>query len=230
MTDQVRQTARDVAAARVRALILDGTFAPGHKLNAADLAVELGVSQTPAREALQLLASEGLVKISAYRGAFVADLSAGEYEEIFLMRIGLEQLAAKLGAELIDDDGIMEARRFFKELESAASSGDTDRFVQADRAFHKVHYLASQRTSLWERIASLRAAAERYIRIGYNLPSVDMKDTVRRHRGLLLAIEERDGDLAKAIIGTDLTRTFNAVHQELLDRNCADQSGRRATT
>jgi DNA-binding GntR family transcriptional regulator len=218
MTEQVRQTARDITADRVRALILDGTFAPGHKLNATDLAVELGVSQTPAREALQLLASEGLVKLSAYRGAFVADLSAEEYEEIFLMRIGLEQLAAKLGAELIDDDGIVEARGFFKELESAASSGDTDRFLQADRSFHKAHYLASQRTSLWERIVSLRAAAERYIRIGYNLPSVDMTDTLRRHRALLFAIEERDGELAKAIIGTDLTRTFNAVHKELLKR------------
>ncbi len=202
----------------MRKLILDGTLAPSHKLNPAELAVELGVSHTPAREALQLLASEGLVRNTAYRGAFVAELSADEYEEIFLMRIGLEPLAAKLGAERIDDGGIAEARRCFTELEEAARSGDTDRFIDADRGFHEAHYLASGRKPLWERIIGLRVAAERYIRVGYGIPSVDMTDTVRSHRGLMLAIEQRDGELAKAITSTDLTRTFNAVYEQLTRR------------
>ena len=87
--------------------------------------------------------------------------------------------------------------------------------MAADRRFHAAHYLASGRVGLWERIIGLRSAAERYIRVGYGIPSVDMSDTVRSHRGLMLAIEQQDGELAKAVISTDLTRTFNAVHEQL---------------
>jgi len=78
--------------------------------------------------------------------------------------------------------------------------------------------MASGRPNLWDRIIGLRAAAERYTRLGYNLPSVDMHDAVRSHRGLLLAMESHDGDLAKAMTGNDLTRTFHAVYDELIEQ------------
>lgn len=210
-----RQTARDIVADHIRTLVLAGDLPPGRKLNVAEFADELGVSHTPTREALQLLASEGLVRLSAYRGAHVAELSADEYEEIFLMRLGLEELAAKLGAERIDDEGVAAARTEYDRMVAAADAANVDDFIQADRAFHRVHFLASGRQSLWERIISLRSAAERYTRLGYQLPNVDMHDAARSHLRLMQAIEARDGELAKALIGTDLNRTFRAVHAEL---------------
>lgn len=211
-----RQTARDLVADHIRVLVLAGDLPPGRKLNVAEFADELGVSHTPTREALQLLASEGLVRLNAYRGAYVAELSADEYEEIFLMRLGLEELAAKLGAERIDDEGIAQARAENERMRAAADADDIDGFIQADRSFHRIHYLASGRATLWERIISLRSAAERYTRLGYKLPNVDMQDAARSHLGLMQAIESRNGDLAKALIATDLSRTFHAVHAELV--------------
>lgn len=215
MQTKNRQTARDLVAVHIRGLVLAGSLPPGRRLNVAEFAEELGVSHTPTREALQLLASEGLVRLNAYRGAHVAELSADEYEEISIMRIGLEELAAKLGAERIDEEGMVEARTHYERMKTAADEGDVDAFIQADRSFHRVHYLASGRSSLWERILSLRSAAERYTRLGYQLPSVNMQDAARSHYGLLQAIETRNGDLAKAMIGTDLNRTFRAVYDEL---------------
>lgn len=211
-----RQTARDLVADHIRSQVLAGDLAPGRKLNVAEFAEELGVSHTPTREALQLLASEGLVRLNAYRGAYVAELSADEYEEISLMRLGLEELAAKLGAERIDDQGIAEARAEYERLRAAADADDIDGFIEADRSFHRIHYLASGRTTLWERIISLRSAAERYTRLGYQLPSVDMQDAARSHQGLLQAIESRNGDLAKALTSADLNRTFQAVYETLV--------------
>lgn len=218
MSNGTRQTARDMVADHLRERILSGSLPPSRKLNVAEFAEMLGVSHTPTREAIQLLAAEGLVRVNAYRGAHVAELSADEYEEIFLMRLGLEQLAAKLGAERIDDEGIEHARACYARMEAAADAGDTDTFIQADRDFHKTHYMASGRQNLWDRIIGLRAAAERYTRLGYNLPSVDMHDAVHSHRGLLLAMESHDGDLAKAMTGNDLTRTFQAVYAELAEQ------------
>src|SRR5438309_2138869 len=101
-----RQTTANLVADYLREQIVAGRLAPGQRLNVVQCANELGVSQTPAREALQLLAHEGLVVLHAYKEAAVASLSADEYEEIFIMRIGLEGLAAQLGAERISDDDI----------------------------------------------------------------------------------------------------------------------------
>jgi DNA-binding GntR family transcriptional regulator len=211
-----RRTARDIVADHVRREIIVGNLPPGRKLTVSELALALQVSQTPTREALQLLASEGLVQINAFRGAVVAALSADEYEEIFLMRINLEALAARLGAERITDEGLERLRSRFGALEDAARSGDVDTFIEADRRFHQEHYLASGRVQLCERILNLRSTAERYVRLGYSLPDVGLGDTVASHGRVLRAVERRRGDRAEAEITRDLKRTFKAVHTKLL--------------
>ena len=213
---QTRRTARDIVADYLRDEILSGRFPPGQKLNVAEFATLLGVSHTPTREAFQLLASERLVSMHAYRGSFVAELAPDEYEEIFLMRVGLEGLAARLGAERISDEDIEQARARMRELGEAAAAGDIDRFLEVDRAFHRVHYLASGRESLWDRILSLRSAAERYTRLGYGLPGSDLKETAKRHRALMRAVEQRDGQAAEREIVSDLNQTFKTVHNRLL--------------
>lgn len=218
-----RKTARDLVADDLRQRILDGSLPPGYKLGVARVATALDVSHTPTREALQLLAAEGLVQINAFRGSVVADLSANEYEEIFLMRVGLEELASRLGSERIDDDGIERMTAQFASLERAAADDDIDAFVEVDRAFHETHYLASGRQSLWDRIISLRRAAERYTRLGYRLPGVGMAETIDAHRRLLAAVSQRDGKAAAREMATDLNRTFNAIHAQLL-REEADRA------
>ena len=212
-----RMTARELVAQNLRTRILAGQFPPGRKLNVAEFAEEIGVSHTPTREAFQLLASEGLVRISAYRGARVAELSFEEYEEIFLMRLGLEELAADLGAQRIDPDGAKAAREAIEQMAVAAEAENVEAFLAADREFHRVHYEASSRPRLWERIGALRSAAERYIRLGYELPDVDMSETLRGHRAVLAAIEARNGSAAREAIRDDLQRTFQTVHRKLLD-------------
>jgi GntR family transcriptional regulator, rspAB operon transcriptional repressor len=221
---KARKTARDLVADYLRPAILIGELPPGRKLNVAEVAEELEVSHTPTREALQLLASEGLVRISAYRGAHVAELSADEYEEIFLMRIGLECLAARLGAERISDEDILLVKQRFDALVAAAEQGDVDEFVTADREFHRVHYEAADRERLWERIIGLRSAAERYTRLGYSLPTVGMTDTTAAHRRLLKAVVARDGDTAEREIEQDLRRTFEVVHAKLVEDEQALES------
>lgn len=213
---QTRRTARDIVADYLRGEILSGRFPPGQKLNVAEFATLLGVSHTPTREAFQLLASERLVTMSAYRGSTVAELAPDEYEEIFLMRVGLEGLAARLGAERISNEDIERARARVRELGEAAAAGDVGRFLEVNRAFHRIHYLASGRESLWDRILSLRSAAERYTRLGYALPGSDLKETAKRHRVLMRAVEQRDGKAAEREIVSDLSKTFKIVHTWLL--------------
>ena len=206
-----RKTARHHVADYLRQAILTGELQPGDKLAVGEVAARLGVSQTPAREALQLLAGEGLVRINEYRGADVAELSADEYEEIMLMRLPLEGLAACEGVAGITEDGIKQMRAKLKALADAAERGDLGEFVRIDRQFHQIHYLASGRRSLWERIINLRYAAERYTRLGYRFPGIGMKETVRSHRALLKAVEAGDGERAAAVMVADLNQTFESI-------------------
>ena len=212
-----RQTTASLVVEHLRTRIVTGDLKPGDTLNIASISSELGVSQTPAREALHLLSNEGLVELNAFRKAQVAPLSADEYEEIFIMRVGLEGLAAELGAQRISDEEIQSLKERLDELAEAAKAGDVDQFIDVDRKFHRVHYLATRRERLWERIISMRTTAERYTRLGYDLPEVGLTDTLERHRTLFEAVKNRDGARARNEIVTDLTRTYESVRAAILE-------------
>lgn len=215
---QARPTSRDLVAEQLRDAILKEELVEGQKLSVPEIAEFHGVSHTPAREALQLLAGEGFVRINAYRGAHVAELSADDYQEIMVMRIPLEGLAAELGAAQIAEDGIRAMKDLLAGLVSAAEADDLERFIEVDREFHAAHYLASGRESLWERIIGLRFTAERYTRRGYQLKGVTMADTAERHARLFAAVEARDPAKAREEITRDLERTFEILHADLRQR------------
>lgn len=212
-----RPTARDYVAAQVRQRIVRGELAPGERVNPNDLAERMGVSQTPAREAIQLLASEGLVRNDAFRGARVSELTVEEYEELYLMRIGLEGLAARLGAERIEDDGIAEMARLLEEMGEAAAAEDIDAFYARDRRFHLIHYSASGRESLVRRIMNLRVSSERYARVAYVMPRVSMKDTLQTHHQLLDAVRAHDGARCEQVLREDLLRTLETFTEQFAE-------------
>jgi DNA-binding GntR family transcriptional regulator len=214
-----RLTARDVVARELRRQIVHGEIQPGEKLNPADLAERFDVSQTPAREALQLLASEGMVRNDPYRGARVSELTVEEYEELFLMRTGLEGLAARLGAERVSDEDVARMEELLAEMDQAADNGDIDRFWDRDRRFHLTHYAATERESLVRRIMNLRISSERYVRQAYVMPNVSMKDTVETHRALLDAVRARDGERCEQVITADLRRTLETFAEQFGSRS-----------
>lgn len=219
---QARKTARDLIADHLRRAILNEELEGGQKLSVGEIANELGVSHTPTREAFQLLAGEGFVKIHAFRGAHVAELSADEYQEIMLMRIALEGLAARLGAERIDEEGLARMTRWFEKMVEAADRDDPVEFIEVDREFHAAHYRASGRESLWDRIIGLRYTAERYTRRGYQTPGLTIQDTVVSHRRLLEAVQERDGERASLEISRDLEQTYQQIWTDLQKSEVAD--------
>jgi len=91
------------AGEMLKKTILEGRYQPGARLNEAELAASMGVSRSPIREAIQRLAKEGLVKIVPRKGAYVADLTSKEVEELYELREALEIKAAELAAQRISD-------------------------------------------------------------------------------------------------------------------------------
>ena len=205
-----RRTAKEQVTVRLREQIAVGDLEPGARLSLRSVSEAFGVSMTPVREAFETLAAEGLLKIDAFRGARVSSLSADEYEEIYLVRAGLEALAHRLGAERISDAGCDELAECLMNMKIAASKGDVVTFVQHDRQFHEIIYAASGRETLRQRLMSLRVAAERYTRAVLKLPTGGMVDTVNSHKEIVDACRMRDGRKAEQLICEDLRLTYES--------------------
>jgi GntR family transcriptional regulator, rspAB operon transcriptional repressor len=199
-----------MVADELRRAIVTGEFPSGYQVNPSEIAERYGTSPTPAREAIQLLATEGLLKSDAYRVARVSDMTAEQYEELYLMRRGLETLAARLGTERITEEGIAEMAARLEAMSEAALDDDIDTFYIHDIEFHRTHYGAAGRPSLLRRIMTLRAASERYSRMAYSMPHVSMDATVKTHRAMLDAVRAGDGEAAAAHLDEDLKATLEA--------------------
>ena len=123
-------------AADLRAKILLGEFAPGSNIPERETAADLGVSRTPLREALRLLASEGLVQIRPARSPVVANPSAEELSQLFSVMRVLEALAGELACTAATETDIQTIRTAHHALEAAEPQRDIIAFFNADMAFH----------------------------------------------------------------------------------------------
>ena len=101
---------------RLRRMIIDGQFMPGDKVPERQLCDQFGVSRTPLREALKVLAAEGLVQLAPNRGAMIATLSADELEECLAISTALEALSGELACENVTDAEMEKIRTLHAEM------------------------------------------------------------------------------------------------------------------
>ena len=179
----------DMVAALIRELIITGELTTGEQLRQRDLAQRFGVSQTPVREALRRLESEGLVIGDNHRGFMVVEADEGSTEENFQIRAALESLGASLAAAKIDEAGVKRLEELNVQMQAAGE--DNSRYAELNREFHLTMYeyahsplLMSLMRLLW---ASLNGGP-RVLRTH--------ADSVRQHREILDAL--RAGDAAAA--------------------------------
>lgn len=201
-----RLTTRDAVVDLLRQRILSGELKPGQRLMVPEIAQQLNVSQTPAREALQVLASHGFLVVNAYKGARVAELNAEDCQELYLMREALERLAAREGTLAIQPADLEALSQHLELMAVAASKRDVDSFIDADRAFHHAHYMASGRASLWQRIMDLRSTCERYTRLTYQFGPDEMLAAISGHRALIELVRAGDADAVELWVSRTLVR------------------------
>ena len=131
-----RSTLPQVAAERLRALIIEGILAPGTRLNERELSEQLGLSRTPLREAFRLLASEGLLLQLPNRGVQVVALSREDVRHAFEVMASLEGLAGELAAARVTNADLDDLRVLQGELEKAHKRRDLPAYYRVNRAIH----------------------------------------------------------------------------------------------
>src|SRR5262245_16054725 len=128
--------ASDRAVERLRERILNGEYAPGERLGEVELADKLGVSRTPVREALRLLAAEGLVEITTNKGARVVEYPDHDLDHIFLIRARIEGLSARTAATRASTADIDKLDEIATELAERAMRGELDEVYRLNADYH----------------------------------------------------------------------------------------------
>ena len=178
---------RDVVFNTLRQAIITGEFAPGERLMEIALANRLGVSRTPVREAIRKLELEGLVVMIPM--------------SFFIL---LEELAAELAAERMDEEGQEKLDQALVEFESAIESGDNAAIADSDMEFHDIIFDATGNPRLIQIIGNLREQFYRY-RLEY------VKDTdyhivlLNEHKELVNAIRAGKKEEARKIMKKHIT-------------------------
>ena len=219
--------ARTVAATvaqRLRARILDGQLRPGATLRLTPLAHNLGVSAMPVREALRSLEGEGLVVVRPRRGAVVAELSAEDAEEIYAMRVALESLCARHGAERLGPADVADIEQLFGRMEEQQQAWNLAAFIDLDHAFHSRLYAVSWRERLIRMIGDLQNRSRRYLPYIYGAwPMVENPDPgsiapvrLEAHRPILVAIQEGNKPLVERLTREHMEQAAGRLLREIV--------------
>jgi len=177
----------------LRQRIFKRELEPGSWIDEMKIAEEFGISRTPLREALKVLAAEGLVTMKVRRGAYVTEVSETDLADVYHLLSLLESDAAGVVAQRATDEQIKELQQLHKELEAAANN--RDKFFTLNERFHmRLLQIAGNR---WrdQMVADLRKVMK--LNRQHSLLKVGrVKESMLEHRAIMEAIARRDGKTA----------------------------------
>ncbi|EJJ31514.1 GntR family transcriptional regulator [Rhizobium sp. CF142] len=198
-------------ASIIRDMIVQDILPPNTKLREKMLIEKLGdqisTSRTPLREALKVLASEGLVRLVPNRGAVVADPDIAEIADMQLVLATMEGLAGELAARRATDQEISEIAATHYEMLAAFHRNDRFTYFKFNQLIHKKLVAATRNTALADLHDKLNSRLYR-IRYKGNLRHQDWKEAVQEHELMLRALQRRDGaELARILASHFGTRS-----------------------
>jgi DNA-binding GntR family transcriptional regulator len=184
-------------AERVRQQIFNRELEPGSWIDEQKLAAAYGISRTPLREALKVLAAEGLVTMKVRRGAYVTEMSRTDVQQVYQLLALLESDAAADVARRATDAELTRLQRLHERLEKEA--GRRDAFFATNETFHmEVLAIAGNR---WRQqiVADLRKVMK--LNRHHSLfKQGRIEESLAEHRALMAALTARDGGLAQRLV------------------------------
>jgi DNA-binding GntR family transcriptional regulator len=199
------ETLSEAAYEQVGVSLMDGAYVPGDRVATRGLATDLGVSATPAREAMLRLVSEGALELRNARTIVVPTLTAARLKEIYCIRYALEPMAAEGAAPNITDDDLKKLERAQERMRAAYDQQDYPSVFRENREFHFRIYGAAGMplVSTFIKAAWLRIGPT--FRLLYPTLAVPA-DAIRVHEAAIAAAGARDGAKLAATIREDLER------------------------
>jgi len=206
------RTKAEIAHASLQEAILNGSLLPGHRLIVRTIALDLGMSEIPVREALQRLSREGLVESAPHTGARVSDLLVDGVAEILLIRAELEGLATRLAVPRLDAAHFDELERQMTEMDALLASGNLESYGALNRRFHKTIYdligypqLRALILQLWEQEPRARSV--------FMLEPERARASQAEHRQIIDALRHGDGERAGQLVRIQKLQAMDALNR-----------------
>lgn len=193
---------------KIAGKIMDGSFKIGQKLVENDIQTEFKVSKSPVREAFQMLISVGLVEREARRGCFVKRITPEAVVDNYIVRAGLERIAAKIAYSKATAESATELRNYFERMADAVARNDMREYLKYHDRFQAFFSEKSSNETLIDICKKIRMQNMWY-RTQYM--KVDLASDLHTHDGLLEHFEKRDisdeefGRLMEAHVQVGLT-------------------------
>ena len=209
-------TLGDQACRNLRAALRRGALAPGEKLSTRRIATTLGVSLTPAREALNRLVAERVLEQREDRTIAVPELTRAHYRELLLIRLELEALAARLGcAALAAPAATARLRALYEAHAAAFQIRDATGSLQLNEDFHFTIYAAAGMPTLLQMIESLWLQTGPTMRLLYPASFETGWIGQRNHTAMLDAIAAVDAEALVAAVRQDLLEGLARLERSL---------------
>lgn len=204
------QTLPAQVVVRLRNMIIEGEIAAGAKLNERALCEKLQVSRTPLREAIRLLAAEGLVELLPQRGAVALKLSEQDIVHTFEVMAGLEAFSGELATARITEAQLAEIKALHYEMLAAYTRRHLGQYYALNAQIHGKINAAAANPVLTRTYNQLNARVTA-LRFRSNQDEAKWKRAVEEHCALLDALEKRDAVAVRNVLLTHLANKRDAV-------------------
>lgn len=194
----------------LRERIITSTYPPGHKIKVHILSDELGISQTPIKDALSRLAGEGLIQISSRRGTYVKGVTEQDIAEIFETRIIIETGAAEMVAKRITDEQVEKLQRLYEETLAGGADTSYRLFIEKAGEFHLAIIRLTENNRLLDIYRNLNAHMQ-ILRFRFGQSGLKrLSGTDEQHYRILKALKGRDPARARKAVKEHLLMAKNS--------------------
>ncbi|WP_407170443.1 GntR family transcriptional regulator [Bradyrhizobium sp. ORS 111] len=203
---------------RLRDYVVEGNIPEGARVPERQLCEMLGISRTPLREALKVLAAEGLIELLPNRGARVRQLGQRDIEELFDVMAGLESLAGRLACEVITDEEISAIERLHYEMYGHYLHRDMHGYFQINQRIHESIVAAARNETLKTTYANF-AGRIRRIRYAANFARQRQRwaEAMREHEAIIEALRRRAASELSDILFQHLRNKRSAAMEHLAE-------------
>ncbi|MEN2768933.1 GntR family transcriptional regulator [Ornithinibacillus xuwenensis] len=189
LSKPVRKTAKESAYNQILYWIIDGTLQPGEKLNDNELAEALGVSRTPIRESLQLLESQGFVKMYPGKATQVTEVEKESIKELLPPLAVLQALSAELATDNMTEASIASLQAINQEFHDAIHSGNFHLALNIDEQFHQLIVDTADNPYISGIVENLQAHVRRLF---FHNSIILTESSIVEHQHIITAIKERN--------------------------------------
>ena len=209
-----RAALHEQVAQRLRQMLVEGLIAPGSKLNERELSEALNVSRTPLREAIKMLAAEGLAELLPNRGAIALELCEADILNTFEVMAGLEGQSGELAAQRITDSELAEIQAMHYEMMAAYTRGDLSSYYRLNAAIHRAINAAAKNPVLAAIYSQVNARLQA-LRFRSNQDGEKWKRAMQEHEQMVEALSAHDAVAMRTVLIEHLGHKRDVVIEQL---------------